>query len=143
MKQSGIRFGLDVGKVRTGIARSDASGTIVIPHAVVLTEKLAAELPLLIEEYQPVVFYVGLPIDLQGVAGIAAQDIQARVNAVFEGIDTPHEYVDERMTTKIAESRLRTLEHSSADMRSKLDAMAAVVLLEDALERERRGVEGE
>jgi RNase H-fold protein (predicted Holliday junction resolvase) len=42
------------------------------------------------------------------------------------------------MTTKIAESRLRSLEFSQRDMRSKIDAMAAVILLEDALDQEMR-----
>ena len=50
------------------------------------------------------------------------------------------QFVDERMTTKIAESRLRMLETNTGDIKSKIDAMAAVVLLESALENEQRVV---
>lgn len=140
MQHHGVRVGLDIGKVRTGIARSDASGTIAFSHSVVLTEHLAQELQTIISEYSPIVFYVGLPIDLRGEVGIAADEIQDIVTSVFDGIEIPVVFTDERMTTKIAESRLRSLEQSHRDMRSTIDAMAAVVLLEDALARERNSV---
>jgi putative Holliday junction resolvase len=143
MLRTGVRVGLDIGKVRTGIARSDAGGTIAFAHAVVPTEHLEKELQTLISEYSPIVFYVGLPIDLRGQVGIAAQEIQDVVKSVFNGVDTPVVFTDERMTTKIAESRLRSLEQSHRDMRSTIDAMAAIVLLEDALDRERSTVEHE
>lgn len=143
MLQHGVRVGLDIGKVRTGIARSDQSGLIAFAHGVVLTERLAEELQVLIGEYDPIVFYVGLPIDLEGKVGIAAQGIQEVASEVFNEIDIPVVFTDERMTTKIAESRLRNLEQSQRDMKTTIDAMAAVVLLEDALERERNAVNHE
>lgn len=143
MQHKGVRVGLDIGKTRTGIARSDASGTIAFAHGVVLTEHLKQELRTLIGEYSPIMFYVGLPIDLRGQVGVAAKEIQEVVSAIFDGVDIPVVFTDERMTTKIAESRLRSLEQSHRDMRSTIDAMAAVVLLEDALERERNAVEHE
>lgn len=140
MQHKGVRVGLDIGKLRTGIARSDASGTIAFSHSVVLTENLAQELRTIVIEYSPIVFYVGLPIDLRGQVGIAAHEIQNIATSVFDGIEIPVVFTDERMTTKIAESRLRSLEQSHRDMRSTIDAMAAVVLLEDALAREQDSV---
>ncbi|MFZ9692940.1 MAG: Holliday junction resolvase RuvX [Candidatus Nanopelagicales bacterium] len=138
MKKRGVRIGLDIGKVRTGISRSDESGTIVFPHDVVLSETLPEVIQKLIQEFEPITFYIGLPTNLQGDEGIAAKEIRNTADAIFATIDTPHVYVDERMTTRIAESRLRNLEFSQRDMRSKIDAMAAVVLLEDALDLEQR-----
>ncbi|MEN9923833.1 MAG: Holliday junction resolvase RuvX, partial [Actinomycetota bacterium] len=76
--KAGVRIALDIGKIRTGIARSDLSGTIAFPHSVVLSEHLAAEIRNLITEFEPIVFYVGLPVDLQGRSGIAATDIRAQ-----------------------------------------------------------------
>lgn len=143
MQQAGVRVGLDIGKVRTGIARSDASATIVFAHSVVLTDNLAQELRILIAEYNPIVFYVGLPVDLQGERGVAAQSTQQFVETLFGDITIPVVFMDERMTTRIAESRLRSLEQSHREMRSRIDAMAAVVLLEDAIERERKNTEHE
>ena len=138
-----MRVALDIGQVRTGIARTDASGVLVFAHGVVLTENLASELQTLIREYEPVKFYIGMPVDLRGELGIAAHGIQALVETLFANIDIPFEMRDERMTTKIAESRLRSLEHSSRQMRPTIDAMAAVVLLEEAVERERRSPDHE
>lgn len=134
----GVRIALDIGKVRTGIARSDLSGTIAFPHSVVLSEHLADEIRNLVTEFEPIVFYVGLPIDLQGRSAIAATDVRAKAQEVFLNIEVPVEFVDERMTTKIAESRLRMLEGNTSDIKSKIDSMAAVVLLESALENEQR-----
>lgn len=138
MKKRGVRIGLDIGKVRTGIARSDASGTIVFPHDVVMSETLSEVIENLIKEFEPITFYIGLPTNLQGDEGIAAQEIKNTSEVIFAKIDVPHIYIDERMTTKIAESRLSSLEFSQRDMRSKIDAMAAVILLEDALDQEMR-----
>ena len=138
--KAGVRIALDIGKVRTGIARSDLSGTIAFPHSVVLSEHLAAEIRNLITEFEPIVFYVGLPIDLRGRSGVAATDIRAQAHEVFRDIEIPMQFVDERMTTKIAESRLRMLETNTGDIKSKIDAMAAVVLLESALENEKKVV---
>lgn len=138
MKKRGVRIGLDIGKVRTGIARSDASGTIVFPHDVVVSETLSEVIGNLIQEFEPITIYIGLPTNLQGDEGIAAREIRDIAEVIFAKIDVPHIFIDERMTTKIAESRLRSLEFSQRDMRSNIDAMAAVVLLEDALEQELR-----
>lgn len=143
MQHAGVRVGLDIGKVRTGIARSDATATIVFAHSVVLTETLVDALQRLIAEYNPVMFYVGLPVDLKGERGVAAQGTQQFVESLFSEINIPIVFIDERMTTKIAESRLRSLEQSHREMRSTIDAMAAVVLLEDALERERKSLQHE
>ena len=69
----GIRFGVDVGSVRVGVARSDASGSLAVPVATLRRGKgdLAA-LVTLVAEYEPLEVLVGMPLSMSGQPGKAA-----------------------------------------------------------------------
>ena len=82
---------------------------------------------------------MGLPRSLSGREGQAAvtarqfaSDLAARVAPL------PVRLVDERFTTSTAHEALRASGHDSRARRQTVDAAAAAVLLEAALEAERR-----
>lgn len=150
----GVRLGVDVGSVRVGVAVSDPGGLLATPVETVLRDARGGRdlqrIARLVEEREALEVVVGLPRSLSGREGPAAvaaagyaQDLAARVAPV------PVRLVDERLTTVTAERGLRERGVSARKGRSVVDQLAAVVLLQSALDTERatgappgRAVEG-
>jgi len=119
---------LDYGLARTGVAVSDATGTIARPLAVVEGAATAAGLRRLTEivsaeEVERVV--VGLPLTLRGEAGQQAGETARFVESLRGAVDVPVESFDERFTT--------TLAAQGPSARAPEDARAAAHLLESYL----------
>lgn len=74
----GARLGVDVGKARVGVARSDADGMLAMPVETVQrgndTEAAVRRVLELAEEHQTVELVVGLPISLSGNDTPSTQD---------------------------------------------------------------------
>ena len=122
---------LDYGAARTGVAVSDATGTLARPVGIV--ERAASDAGLdrlvaLVAEYEVEVVVVGLPLTLRGEHGEQARETEAFVAALAARLDVPVELEDERFTT--------TLAHQSGG-RAPEDALAAAHLLQGWLERTR------
>jgi putative holliday junction resolvase len=118
---------LDYGAARTGVAVSDATGTIARPLGIV--ERAASsdglsELGALVREHEPELVVVGLPLTLRGERGAQALETEAFIDALREIVDVPVATYDERFTTAIA-----VREGGSADE----DSRAAAHLLESYL----------
>ena len=134
----GVRFGLDLGSVRVGVAKSDGSGFLASPFSVWKAESLLVELRAVIAEYDPVEVYIGLPRDLRGVEAIAAEVIRSQAIELKSSFpNTSFRLIDERMTTAAARKQLQQVGYNSKSDRSLIDAAAATVLLQDALDSER------
>ena len=96
---------LDYGSARTGVAVSDATGTIARPLGVV--ERAASEAGLtrlaeLIRAQGAERVVVGLPLTLRGERGSQAQETEAFVAALRKSVEVPVESFDERFTTRLA-----------------------------------------
>jgi putative Holliday junction resolvase len=120
---------IDHGAVRTGVAVSDATGTLARPLTVVErvdSEAGFAALLDLVAEQEPGRIVVGLPLSLDGREH--AQAGRARMFAERLKAETtiPVDLYDERFTSKVADQR-----GGSAGR----DARAAATLLEDYLRR--------
>lgn len=137
--RAGVRLCIDVGSVRIGVARSDASGTLAVPEATLDARgKWLDTLVGLVNEYQPREILVGLPVSLDGHEHRAAQrvrqvvaDIESAVPAVAVRL------IDERLTTSAAHMHLREAGVSQRRGRSIVDQAAAVIMLQEALDSER------
>ncbi len=137
--KTGRRIAFDYGQVRIGVAASDASGLIASPIATLLAtgENLQEEIKALILEYEPIYLVVGEPKHLSGASNpslVAAHEFGDLLKTLTE---IPVHYVDERMSTLSAARTLRGAGHNAKSSKEKIDAMAAVAILESALERER------
>ncbi len=118
---------LDYGAARTGVAVSDATGTIARPLGVVARAASAdglSEIAALVREHEVERVLVGLPLTLRGERGAQALETEAFVDALRGIVDVPVETYDERFTTVIA-----AREGGGADE----DARAAAHLLESYL----------
>ena len=123
---------LDYGAARTGVAVSDASGTIVRPIGVVsraASEDGLAELGAIVREHEAELVVVGMPLTLRGERGRQAVETEAFVEALRGSVAVPVKTYDERFTTALA-----ARSGGSADE----DARAAAHLLESYLERTAR-----
>lgn len=125
----------DVGSVRIGVARCDASATLCLPVATIATYEEALEL---ITEYSPMELLVGLPISLDGVERAAAVRAREWARGLAERCAIPIRLIDERMTSTTAGRELSSAGLSTRQQRNVVDQAAAVIMLETALETERR-----
>ena len=137
--RQGVRLAVDAGSVRVGVARSDPGGILASPLAVVQSgpDELD-ELARLAASADAIEVIVGLPTSLSGREGTAAAtarrfaaDLAARLAPV------PVRLVDERFTTAEAHAALRRGGKDSRARRRVVDAAAAAVLLQAALNAER------
>jgi putative Holliday junction resolvase len=122
---------LDYGAARTGVAVSDATGTLARPVGVV--ERAASPAGLdrvteLVAEYGVEVVVVGLPLTLRGERGAQARETELFVEILRARLDVPVEMEDERFTTALAQQ---------SGGRAPEDAVAAAHLLQGWLERTR------
>ena len=120
---------LDYGAARTGVAVSDATGTVARPVCVVAraaTEPGLDRLAELVAEHEAELVVVGLPLTLKGEHGAQARETAAFVEALRERLDVPIETEDERFTTTLAQQ---------TGGRAPEDAVAAAHLLQGFLER--------
>lgn len=136
----GVRLAIDLGRVRIGVARCDATATMAIPVTTLSRgEHDHAALVRLVEEWEPMEILIGLPVTLAGSEGPAAADVRAWAGDLHAAI--PHvtlRLVDERLTTAAASKAMRQAGRSTRQARPVIDQAAAVLLLDDALEYERR-----
>jgi putative Holliday junction resolvase len=144
----GRRLGVDVGKVRVGVAVSDPDGILATPLVTVARDMGAAppavpgdiaELVRLVGEHEAVGIVVGLPIRLNGAEGPAAIDIRAYVARLTEAVGTvPVVLADERMSTVVATRRLAERGVRGKRQRAVVDQAAAVEILQSWLDAQRR-----
>ena len=138
-----MRLAVDVGSVRVGVAASDPSGTLATPVTVLRRDARAdrdvAELAALVLERGAVEVVVGLPRSLRNAEGAAAASARAYAVRLAAAVaPVPVRMVDERLTTVEATRGLRAAGHDVKSARGVVDAAAAVVLLQSALDTERR-----
>lgn len=92
----------------------------------------------LVEEYEPVEVVIGLPRSLSGGEGPAAAKVRVFAQELARGVaPLPVRLVDERMSTVTVGQGLRASGVKSKKGRSVIDQVAAVVILQSALEAER------
>ena len=119
---------LDYGAARTGVAVSDATGTLARPLTVVeraSSEPGLRELAALVAAEGAERVVVGLPLTLKGDHGLQADETARFVEALRGVVDVPVESFDERFTTALAAS--------GPSSRAAEDARAAAHLLESYL----------
>ena len=136
--QRGRRIAFDYGDIRIGVAVCDPDGIISSPLAVLATEKnLASEIQTIFAEYEPVQIFIGLPKQLSGVESISAEKARSFGVLLAEFTDVEIIYIDERLSTVSAQSKLREAGKSAKESKELIDAMAAVEILELGLQSAR------
>jgi putative transcription antitermination factor YqgF len=138
----GVRLGVDVGTVRVGLARSDSDGLLATPLATV--QRRGSSVDQVVEavlraarEAEAVEIVVGLPVALSGRDTASTADARRVAAAIAAAHPTPVRLVDERLTTVSATSALQASGRRTRRSRSVIDQVAAVIILQHALDVER------
>lgn len=137
-------LGVDVGERRIGLAVSDPTGMIASPLTVLArTEDTDAvgEIVARAEKLGAQVIVVGMPVDLRGELGVAAQRMAEFVAALRARSTVPVETCDERLTSVAAARAMREAGLTERDQRGQVDKVAAALILQTWLDRRRRGTE--
>jgi putative Holliday junction resolvase len=135
----GVRLGIDVGRARVGVARCDADGMLAVPvETVPRSEGSIARILELAREHDPLEYVVGLPLNLRGEDTPSTADARAFAAELAARDERPVRLVDERLSTVTAHAALRQSGRSQKGSRSMVDQVAAVVLLQHAVDSEKR-----
>lgn len=145
MMRPGVRLGVDVGSARVGLAASDAEGVLASPVETLSRDTTPARsdqeaVLRLARERSAVEVVVGLPRSLTGEEGEAARLARAYATELSVLLQpTPVRLVDERLTTVQSHRQLRESGVAGRAQRSVVDQVAAVLILQSALDTERAG----
>lgn len=128
---------LDPGTKRIGVAISDELKVIATPLEFIPAEPFArflARLKEILAEKQVGLILVGLPRNLDGSCGPAAQNVQEFVAALRTAIPLPVQTWDERLTSVQAQRLLIQAGVRRDRRKQKVDQMAAAILLQSYLD---------
>ena len=134
------RLAVDVGSARIGLAISE--GTLALPmetlpadeHAVGRIEEVA-------KSKEVDVVYIGLPMNLKGeFTASTHKAIEFAQSLAGSGLTI--RLIDERLTTKSAQRILQSSGKKVKESREYIDAQAAALILDFALNSERGGLAG-
>jgi putative Holliday junction resolvase len=128
---------IDHGTVRMGIAISDEMKMIATPVEFVPAEPFASfleRLRELLQEKEVELVLVGMPRNMNGSYGPAAQKVQEFVVALKDAITVPIRTWDERLTSAQANRFLIEGNVRREKRKQKVDSMAAAILLQSYLD---------
>ncbi len=140
---------VDVGAKRIGLAVCDPSRTFVFTRGVIARSDaavqagakaagrtppdLAAVRDLAVEE-RAGLLAVGLPLNVDGTEGAAAQEVRVFGAELSIAAGLPVVFVDERYTSMEADPALRVRLKDPKERKAKVDAAAAALILRTFLE---------
>lgn len=137
-------LGIDFGERRIGLALSDPSATIAQPLPTLIRRAgkrpPIAAIVQIIQDQAVERAVVGLPLDLSGEETEWTATVREFAGKLQERAGVPVEFVDERLTSVQAERAVRSLglKRSEREQKQRIDAAAAVLLLQTFLDRQTR-----
>ena len=135
-------LGLDVGERRIGVAISTPDGGLAIPFRIIDAQDAHSDVRAIIEiarsEHASLVI-IGHPLSMDGTVGPQARLIEAFAKTLQEESDLHVEMCDERLST----AQARRSPASTRKRRVPVDDVAASIILQSYLDRQRAGQPGE
>ena len=136
--RAGVLIGLDLGTKTIGVAVSDPSRKIATPLETIARKKFSVDQLRLAEIGQSRAasgFVIGLPNNLDGSAGPRVQATRAFACNLFNALEVPILFWDERLTTVEAERMLIAADQSRKRRAEVIDKLAATLILQGVLDR--------
>jgi putative Holliday junction resolvase len=133
-----VRYlGIDLGRARIGLALADDVLRTAQPLRVVPRlgdEADVRSLREVAEEYEVARAVLGLPLNMDGSEGASARMSRAFAPRLEAALGVPVELFDERLSTFEAEDRLRSQGVPAREVKGRVDAEAAAVILQGWLD---------
>lgn len=127
---------IDFGLKRIGIAVSDKNRKIALPVDVVeggkkAIQNIKASLPL--KEVDLIL--IGLPLEMSGKKGPMAAIVEAFAKTLHDALQITVVLIDERLSSKGADVRLKEIPLNRKERSEKIDMVAATLLLQTYLDQ--------
>jgi putative Holliday junction resolvase len=138
-------LGLDLGEKRIGVATGDTVSKIAFPVSTISTSELLAggsALRVLIEDHEPELLVIGLPLSLSGEENQQAKHVRSLAERIAAQTGLPLVYQDERLSSSEARRILREGGCTEREMRGKIDMIAASLVLQAYFEAAENGAVG-
>ena len=134
------RLAVDVGSARIGLAISE--GTLALPmETLPADERAVSRIEEVAKSKDVEVVYIGLPMNLKGeFTASTHKAIEFAQSLAASGLTI--RLIDERLTTKSAQRMLQSSGKKVKESREYIDAQAAALILDFALNSERGGLAG-
>ena len=132
---------IDVGTVRVGLAISDPLGMTAQPLDVIPRrgpKRDLAAIAKIVTEREVEVLVIGLPINMNGTEGPSVEMARAFA-ALLEPLGLPIEFIDERLSSAVAERILISADMRRDRRKQVRDKVAAAVILQTWLDRRAGG----
>lgn len=136
-----VILAIDYGDARTGLAVCDRTELLASPAGVIhesYAPKLIEKLRPVVSQYKPEQIVVGLPRNMDGSFGPRAEQCAAFAVSVEGAFSIPTVTFDERLTTVAAHRALNEVDVRGKKRKNIVDAVAAVMILEDYLRKRKR-----
>lgn len=134
----GVRVGVDVGKARVGVARCDPDALLATPLETLPRDtRTVAAVIAHAAELDALELVVGLPLSLSGADTASTTDARDFAAQLAAASAVPVRLVDERLSTVTAHRQLQAGGRRAKTSRSIVDQVAAVIILQNALDSER------
>ncbi len=136
-----VILAIDYGDARTGIAICDALEMLASPVTVLHetdADVLAARIAEIAKERGAHKLLIGLPKNMDGTEGFRAQSCRAFAEKLSERCALPVDFQDERLTTVSAHRALNVTNTRGKKRKAVIDAVSAVMILEDYLRRTKK-----
>ncbi len=132
-------IGLDLGTKTLGIAVSDKTETIASAITTLRfsennPEEALDDLTKIIDEYKVEAIVIGLPKNMNNSLGFAAERTRNFVKILNDTYDIPVYEQDERLSSVTANNVLLQADISRKKRKSKVDTVAATVILQNYLD---------
>ena len=125
-------LGLDIGESKTGVARVNMIARLPQVVATLKNDNnFITEITKIIKEENIDAMVIGLPRNMNGEETAQTKYVRDYVDNYLKSLNLPIFFQDETLSSKAAEVRLAGSGYKKTD----IDSMAAVVILEDYLER--------
>ncbi len=139
-----VILSVDYGDQRTGIAVCDPSETLASAVTVIhesYQPKLAQEIGHIVSERGVEMIVIGLPKNMDATIGPRARKCLDLAEVLREQTGLPVEMWDERLTTVMAYQSLDASETFGKKRRGIVDAVSAVIILEDYMKHRKNAGE--
>ena len=130
-------IGIDYGRRRIGIAKSDPSGTIATALTTLEVTSLrnaVNKLQSVISEHRPTALVVGYPLRLSGEPGVECREVDELINHLKRCYNGPIHKVDERLSSVAAQRVIHEHGRKTGQDKRRLDRLAAVLILQQFLD---------
>jgi putative Holliday junction resolvase len=144
MEQLQRILGIDFGTARIGLSLSDPLQILARPYDTLKSDEgVMKRIADIVEREQVGQIVVGLPLNLKGLKGKKALEVEEFVTRLKRHVDVEVFIWDERFTTLMAHQTIRQMGTKKRDRetnKGRVDAMAASLLLQSYLDSRKRSL---